>query len=257
MKRGWRQAGRQALSRIIGDHVRYQGVILPAKHLRLCGTRFWTDAYFLASAQREADRLIRHLGLSRESRVLDVGCGVGRLAIGIISRLGELTKYRGIDVSEPAIEWCRRHLSAEHPGFQFVHIDVRNPRYNPAGREIQPGFELPFAEQEFDIIYLYSVFSHMTTADVRAYLREFRRVLAPGGRVFLTGFLEEKVPEMSVNPAGYRRKWSGELHCVRYERGFFERLTREQGFGVERFEYGQETDGQSAMYLSVAGDSEK
>jgi SAM-dependent methyltransferase len=251
------RAARQVLSRVAADHVRYQGLVLPAKHLRLCGSRFWDDAYFLASAQAEVERLIRHLGLNRKSRVLDVGCGVGRLALGILSRVGEIEKYRGIDVSAPVIDWCGRYLTPEHPGFQFVHIDVHNPRYNPGGQTINPEFQLPFAEREFDIIYLYSVFSHMTTGDVRAYLREFRRLLDGAGRVFLTGFFEEGVPEMSVNPEGYRRKWSGELHCVRYHRGFFESLAGEQGFQVGRFDYGQDTDGQSAMYLSLRGSGDR
>ncbi|GAG45141.1 unnamed protein product, partial [marine sediment metagenome] len=43
------------------------------------------------------------------------------------------------------------------------------------------------------------------------------------------------------------------LHCVRYNRKFIEQLYKEHGFVVERFEYGEETEGQSAYYLSKAG----
>jgi hypothetical protein len=89
----------------------------------------------------------------------------------------------------------------------------------------------------------------MVTEGVRAYLNEFRRVLVPGGRAFLTAFVESGVPPMSINPPDYLRAWSGPLHCVRYDREFFEVLVAEAGFRLEHFVHGQETDGQSAVYL--------
>ena len=58
------------------------------------------------------------------------------------------------------------------------------------------------------------------------------------------------MPEEEENPAGYGPiRWSGPLHCVRYERGFFEAMVRDAGLEVDRFEHGQETDGQSLLIL--------
>lgn len=232
------------------DSVRYKNMILPAKHLRFCGTKFQDDRYFLASAQAEADRLVEYFRLTVNSRVLDVGCGVGRLPIGILSRIGEVQHYRGVDVNKRSIRWCQRHITRQHPSFQFIHIDVKNLRYNPGGRAIDIDFRLPFDNQEFDIIYLYSVFSHMTSEDVRAYLKEFQRLLARSGKIFLTAFIEDGVPDMTINPRGYRRNWSGPLHSVRYDKDFFESLLAESGFAVEHFDYEKETNGMSALYIS-------
>lgn len=217
------------------DSVRYKNMILPAKHLRFGGTKFQDDRYFFASAQAEADRLVEYFGLTADSRVLDVGCGVGRLPIGILSRIGEIQHYRGVDVSKRSIRWCQRHITGRHPSFQFIHIDVKNPRYNPSGRVIDIGFRLPFDNEEFDIIYLYSVFTHMTSEDVRIYLKEFQRLLSPSGKIFLTAFIEDGVPDMTINPRDYKRKWTGPLHCVRYNKDFFESLLAESGFGVEHY----------------------
>lgn len=89
----------------------------------------------------------------------------------------------------------------------------------------------------------------MTSQDVRTYLKEFRRLLVPGGIVFLTAFVESGVPEITVNPSEYQRAWQGALHCVRYEQQFFEGLVVAAGLKVHRFDYGRETDGQSAYYL--------
>src|SRR5204863_420326 len=90
--------------------------------------------------------------------------------------------------------------------------------------------------------YLYSVFSHMETEQVRIYLRDFRRLLASNGRLFFTSFAEEGVPDISVNPKGYRREWSGPLHCVRYRRGFLESLLQSSGFSVNQFDTNVELD---------------
>jgi len=49
-------------------------------------------------------------------------------------------------------------------------IDVENTRYNPEGEKFSEKFKLPFDDHSFDIIYLYSVFSHMTDQDIIIYL---------------------------------------------------------------------------------------
>ena len=241
---------RSALGRDYVDHV---GVMLPPPRLRFCGPDFQDDAVFLASARAEAERLREHLGVGRRSRVLDFGCGAGRLAIGLLDRVGEVEAYRGVDVNGPTVRWCRGHIERRNPSFRFVHLDVANPRYNPRGRSAAGDRRLPFGDAEFDVAYLYSVFSHLEAADVEFYAGELGRLVEPGGRVFLTAFVEEGVPAVEVNPPGYRREWSGPLHCVRYERSFLEGVLARGGLVLERMEQGVETDGQSGLYLTRAG----
>lgn len=232
------------------DFVKYKDHFLPASYLRTGGPVFQDNCNYLASAEKEARRLVEQLGFNPSMSLLDIGCGSGRLAIGVLSLLGKVHLYHGIDVSKPRIDWCMRHLASRQPGFKFTHIDAVNCRYNPGGDKIEGGFSLPLLDGEFDIVYLYSVFSHMAADHVGRYLEEIQRVLRGSGRVFITAFVEAGVPEISINPTGYRRDWSGPLHCVRYEKSFFETLIRGMGFRVDRFEYGNETDGQSAYYLS-------
>jgi ubiquinone/menaquinone biosynthesis C-methylase UbiE len=244
--------GRSSLAHAVqADHVRSGGVLIPAKYLRLGGSEFKDDKFFLASARAEAGRLVEHCGLSKECRVLDVGCGVGRLPIGILDHVGEIQCYWGVDVDNGSVRWCNRHIHRPHPMFQFQHIEVLNRRYNASGRPLDQSFRFDFDDQAFHTIYLYSVFSHMKTEDILVYLREFNRLLRPNGSIFLTAFIEEAVPNMSENPVGYRMNWHGALHCVRYEKAFFWALLEEAGFTVTRFVYAQETDGQSALYLSL------
>lgn len=231
------------------DAVRHDGLVLPAQHLRLCGQEFRDDAYFLRSARAEADRLVTHCDLSADSALLDVGCGFGRLAIGVLNQVGDIRHYRGIDVSAAAVAWCQRHLASSHPSLQFTRLDVRNERYNPGGEAITGTFRLPFDNGTFDIAYAYSVFSHMELADIDCYLAELQRVLRPGGWAFVTMFVADDVPDVSINPSAGSLSWQGPLHCVRYNRAFIEARIASAGFAITQLAYGVETDGQSGYYL--------
>jgi len=196
-------------------------------------------------------RLTTRLGFRRDTPILDLGCGTGRLATGILTTIGHAEHYRGVDVSERAIRWCERFITRDHRGFVFLHTDVRHERYNPDGKNALEGFRFPFADAEFEIVYAYSVFSHMRDPDVRLYLDEVQRVTSPTGRLFFTAFAEEDVPDVMENPPNYRVDWGGTpLHCVRYNRKFLEGLVVMAGFGVDRFDYATETNGQSAVYAS-------
>ncbi|HJQ41339.1 MAG TPA: class I SAM-dependent methyltransferase [Thermoanaerobaculia bacterium] len=130
--------------------------------------------------------LIRH-GLKPEHRVLDIGCGVGRVALPLTRHLTTGT-YDGFDIVKRWIRWCRRHITPAHPNFRFTHADVYNSHYNrrgvPASR-----YRFPFDDASFDFVFATSVFTHLDPAAARHYLREAQRVLAPGGTFLGTFFL--------------------------------------------------------------------
>jgi SAM-dependent methyltransferase len=239
---------RKILSR--ADSVSVSRSVVPRKDLRWCGPEFKDDTFYLHSAEQEAHRLVTHFGCGRHSRVLDVGCGQGRLPIGILRVIGEI-HYVGLDVDRPSVDWCRRHIQKDHPSFVFEDIDIGNERYNPQGRRLNEDFRFNLGPERFDIVYLFSVFSHMTEGDMRVYLKEFARLLTDGGKVFFTTFVEENVPAVAINPEGYVfKKYVGPLHVVRYDKHHLFALLEELGYGVEDFTHRTEADGQSAIYLS-------
>ena len=232
----------------IADFVVSSGSVIPAPDRRWCGPEFKDDDFFIRSAECEANRLRDRLKCTSQSRVLDVGCGQGRLPIGILRVLGEID-YVGLDVDRGSIDWCRRHIESAHPRFRFATCDVANGRYNPDGARLDEGFRFDVASESRDIIYLYSVFSHTTEHDMRMYLREFARILAPGGGLFFTVFVEDGVEAIAINPPDYRLACSGPLHVVRYDKQYLFSLVREEGFRVRDFMYCQDADGQSSLYL--------
>ena len=217
---------------------------LPPYSLRMGGKHFKKDADFVAAGVRDVKMLRQRAGLGRRKRVLDWGCGAGRLAIGIKHLIGNVEDYHGVDIQPELLTWAKDNLSDDHT--RFTLVDAHNARYNPDGA---PSFEIPADDDSVDVLYAYSVFSHMLTHDLAGYGATIARILAPGGHAWVTAFVEEDVADCVENPTDYLKlEWSGALHCVRYDRLFLERTLWEAGLAVDEFVYGKETDGQS-MYV--------
>ncbi len=128
-------------------------------------------------------------GLQPSHSILDVGSGVGRMALPLTPYINEAGAYHGIDIVKKGVDWCSRHISNRFSNFHFQHIDVINGNYNKKGKVRAEDFVFPFGDSCFDRVVLVSVFTHMLEDEVRNYLKEIARVLKPGGRCLCTAFL--------------------------------------------------------------------
>ncbi|GAB3880756.1 class I SAM-dependent methyltransferase [Spirosoma agri] len=128
-------------------------------------------------------------GLKPNESVLDVGCGIGRMAIPLTNYLTAQGSYEGFDIVEQGIAWCQRMVTPRFPGFHFQLADVYNSHYHPQGRYQAHEYRFPFEDNRFDFVFLTSVFTHMPVRETAHYLAEISRVLKPGGRCFATFFL--------------------------------------------------------------------
>ncbi len=126
--------------------------------------------------------------LQPNERVLDVGCGVGRIAIPLTAFLNSEARYEGFDVVPEGIEWCQKNISSRYPNFHFRLADIYNKQYHPSGTQASR-YRFPYEDSSFDFICLASVFTHMLPKDMKNYFREISRVLAIGGRCMITFFL--------------------------------------------------------------------
>src|SRR5262249_11056465 len=111
-------------------------------------------------------RLVERLALDEGSRILDIGCGTGRLTRWIGERLGPSACVVGIDPLEERIGVARSHGGA-------VRFEV--------GQAEDLG---AFEDASFDAVCMSSVF-HWVSDKTKA-LAEIRRVLRPGGRLGVT-----------------------------------------------------------------------
>jgi SAM-dependent methyltransferase len=155
---------------------------------RLWGLVTDPNADFHAAGD-EFVRLLTAHGLQPNHRVLDVGCGIGRLAIPLTERLSDEGGFDGFDIIPVAIRWCQRNITPRFPNFRFLLADVHSDRYHPAGRHPASSYRFPYEDDRFDYVFLSSVFTHMFPADLANYLKEIARVLRPGGQCLISYYL--------------------------------------------------------------------
>lgn len=127
--------------------------------------------------------------LKPHERVLEIGSGIGRMAIPLTSYLDKSGSYVGMDIVDEGIAWCRKKITPKFPNFTFFRSDIYNEQYNPKGQYHALEYHFPFEDASFDFVFLTSVFTHMLRRDIDHYLSEISRVLRPGGRCLITYFL--------------------------------------------------------------------
>ena len=127
--------------------------------------------------------------LRPEDRVLDIGCGIGRMARVLVPVLRPPGSYDGFDIAEAGIRWCQAHYRDTAAPFRFQHADLYNSVYNAAGHETPSTYRFPYRDGSFDLAVATSVFTHLLADAADHYLAQAARVLAPGGRLFATWFL--------------------------------------------------------------------
>ncbi len=135
----------------------------------------------------------RNLGIDNlaESRILDMGCGY-RMAKSIIEQNVPIKEYVGLDVFRDMIEFLQEGI--DDPRFTFHSLDIHNEMYNPKGKPLAELDALPIAKESFDIIWLFSVFTHLAPHDYSAMLKLLRPYVNRQGRLVFSLFVNEITP---------------------------------------------------------------
>jgi SAM-dependent methyltransferase len=126
---------------------------------------------YIAIGERMHDEIVGALPDGWEfdgRRVLDFGCGAGRLLRQFLSE-AEVAEFYGSDTDREMIEWARKHLCPP-----VTAVDVND--YAPP---------LRYPDSHFDLVMATSVFTHITD-QWGAWLLEMHRVLKPDGLMIAT-----------------------------------------------------------------------
>ncbi|MFE0756223.1 class I SAM-dependent methyltransferase [Inquilinus sp. NPDC058860] len=163
------------------------------------GRQIWTQA------GQETLHFYRDvLRLDRSSTMLDIGSGIGRRTVPLLSLVDDKARYIGLDIDRDQVRWCTRNITPRNFRFTFIHIDVFNKFYNHLGAIPPSKLVLPFPDNSFDVVSLWSVFTHMYPDDVAHYLKEIGRVLRPGGRLAASYFLVNDESKAAVGNGSFK-----------------------------------------------------
>ncbi len=156
----------------------------PKKYITAIGSGDFKDI-----GQHFLKNFIKFCSLKPHHKVLDIGCGVGRMAIPLTKYL-KTGSYEGFDIVKKEIDWCQDNITARYSNFNFRFTDVYNKHYNPAGKINASEFKFPYRNESFDFVFLTSVFTHMLPEDMENYFSEISRVMKKDGKCLITYFLK-------------------------------------------------------------------
>lgn len=145
---------------------RAQALALALTLGRDAGARLSVGGEFEAYGKIEL-ALLRSLGLSEESYIVDIGCGSGRLANALNSAIPKVG-YHGTDVVPRLLKYARS-LAPAH--FRFTTVE---------------GLTIPEEDNIADFVTFFSVVTHLAHHEAYRYLEEARRVAKPGGLIVIS-----------------------------------------------------------------------
>jgi SAM-dependent methyltransferase len=180
---------------------------MPPRRIRGDISPLWLD--FAKTGQDQVQFLTELCGLSADHRVLDIGCGVGRLAVPLTSVLGPKGSYDGFDVMPYMIDWCERNIGRSHPNFRFTHADVQTSIGHDSGIDAAE-YVFPYVDSSFDLAYAGSLFTHLTPDAAGNYLHQVARVLRPGGVFVSTWNMYNSESEKVLAGQSLRQAWPSE-----------------------------------------------
>jgi SAM-dependent methyltransferase len=161
----------------------------------MSGANALVDAFgFYRFVKAEYERLTER-AIGTDTRVLDFGSGWGRFLLLFMKDIAAANLF-GVDVDPDVIGFCK--VSGLPAKLSTV------PPYGPT----------TFASGSFDLIYSYSVFSHLAEPSHLAWIHEFARILKPGGVLVITTqgrhFIQQ-IKELTGKPREQLSPWERSL----------------------------------------------
>lgn len=133
-------------------------------------TRFYDPVVALTTREKVfRQKLVALVASTNTTRVLDLACGTGTLARMIRLNSPDLTVH-GLDGDSKVLEMARDKSRRKNLEIHFDH---------------GMSFDMPYPDHSFDVLLSSLFFHHLSTVNKQRTMSEIRRVLKPGGSLFI------------------------------------------------------------------------
>lgn len=172
---------------------KYPEVRLPPDYLIYESFQLDYHKYYVQSkegAKKLVQLFAKNIDL-KDKKILDWGCGPGRIVRHLPELIGNNCSYFGTDYNARSIHWCSNNL----PEISFNNNSLEA--------------SLPYEDNFFDVIYGLSIFTHLSSSMHKEWYTELYRVLKPKGILLLT--TQGDIYKAKMTPAELEQYNKGEL----------------------------------------------
>ena len=198
-----------------------------------------------------------HLTLGPEERVLDFGCGIGRVLLQVANHLPPTASIVGMDIMPEVIAFCRDHISPifDHATFDLIEgSNVHYDKYIKGATAKKKAEIIRTYGSHFTKAYAFSVFTHVDLADFSTLLRFVGELLSPRGDFMFTCFLLTEYSRAAIKNKtaqfGFehpKHEKGGDvfignakdrLAFIAFDLGLVEKMVYDAGLVISRVQYG-------------------
>jgi SAM-dependent methyltransferase len=200
--------------------------------------------------------LVPRAHLKPNNAVLDIGSGDGKYARVLAEYLSPEGKYRGFDVLPEVVKWCQESYRT-FPNFGFDLAEVHSDWYLPDCSVRPEEYCFIYGDDEFDVAFAVSLFTHLEPRAAQNYFNETFRVLKSGGRLLLTCFLLGPDTTHALDVQGRTFEPSSDIHSlidpdfpsrgVAYREEAMRQMLQHSGFIVSEMTFGTWSKGKDLL----------
>jgi ubiquinone/menaquinone biosynthesis C-methylase UbiE len=157
---------------------------------RLASTYDFFTGYEIAHHKKA----IEMADIKSTDTILEVACGTGQATMNLIKAIDQSQTIQAIDLTEQMITKAKKKV--ERHGFgSYVEFHQGNAK------------NLPFENDSFDILYNSFMFDLLDQNDFLIVLKEFKRVLKPGGKLVLVNMSKDEEKKRTIYEKLYDKGW--------------------------------------------------
>lgn len=179
--------------------------------------------------------ILMKLGLKGGMRIADVGCGSGRTAAALSKRIN--IEYDGFDIVQQLLDYA---ATKSPSNYRFI---------------LNRSTQLPSLDRSYDMVFAFSLFTHLLHEETFTYISDIFRTLNPGGTLifsFLEFFMPSHWPIFEATVEGAKNSTRPHLNIF-IERNVIELFSQKIGFGnVQFFDATTAITPRGAMGQSIA-----